>query len=168
MKTPYALLLSTFLLLSIAFNANAIAPESATAHTTVYQPDTAAPDTQGILVAIPKTNCEIRVWYNYQVVAISKINAHWLERGYDLKTRAHKAFELRHNARINARYMMANPLEGKKLQAYDQNKYGNPDGPTFEYLMKKAMKDGGTEADAYQSIIDSSSRVSKVYNSQCL
>ena len=32
----------------------------------------------GQLVAVPKTNCEIRIWYNYQVVAISVLNNKWI------------------------------------------------------------------------------------------
>ena len=121
----------------------------------------------GILVALPKTNCEIRVWYNYQVVAIGALNDKWLSDGIDLKTRAEKAYELRHNARVNARFMMQNPIEVKGLQARDLVKYGNPNGPTFDYLIKKNTDKGSSLEKAYQSIINSSSRVSTVYNKDC-
>lgn len=121
----------------------------------------------GILVALPKTNCEIRIWYNYQVVAIGTLNDKWLSDGIDLKTRAERAYELRHNARVNARFMMQNPIEVKGLQARDLLKYGNPNGPTFEYLIKKNTDKGSSLDEAYQSIINSASRVSTVYNKDC-
>lgn len=120
-----------------------------------------------ILVALPKTNCEIRVWYNYQVIAIGKLNEKWKEDGLDLATRAHKAYELRHNARINARFMMQNKSEVQMIQARDMGKYGNPDGPTYEYLVKKSTDKGLSQEEAYQNIIDSSSRVSPVFNKEC-
>ncbi len=120
-----------------------------------------------ILVSIPKNNCEIRIWYNYQVVAISEINKKWIEDGIDLETRAKQAYKLRHNARVNARYLMQNKAEVKMLQERDREKYGNPDGPTFDYLVKKNTDNGASLDEAYQSIIDSSSRTSAVYNNQC-
>ncbi len=119
------------------------------------------------LVSVPKTNCEIRIWYNYQVVAISKLNENWIRHGISLKERAIKAYELRHSARVNARFMMADKAEVKKIQERDQQKYGNPDGPTFNYLVKKTTAKGLSIEEAYQKIIESSSRVSKVYNSDC-
>ncbi|MEO1262905.1 MAG: hypothetical protein AAFZ15_29120 [Bacteroidota bacterium] len=119
------------------------------------------------LVAIPKTNCEIRVWYNYQVVAISVLNKKWIADGLDLETRARKAYELRHAARVNARFMMQDKSEVEGLQTRDMNKYGNPDGPTFDYLLKKNTDKGMSVEEGYQSILDSSSRVSPVYNSEC-
>ncbi len=119
------------------------------------------------LAGVPKTNCEIRLWYNYQVVAVGVINKKWKEDGIDLKTRAEKAYELRHQARVNARFMMQNKSEVKALQARDMQKYGNPDGPTFEYLLKKNTDNGLSLEAAYQSIIDSSSRTDSGYNSDC-
>lgn len=119
------------------------------------------------LVAIPKTNCEIRVWYNYQVVAIGELNKKWEKEGMDVESRAKKAYHLRHDARVNARFLMQNKAEVKVLQDRDMAKYGNPDGPTFDYLFNKSTKKGLSATEAYQSIIASSSRVSPVYNSEC-
>lgn len=118
------------------------------------------------LTGVPKSNCEIRLWYNFQVVAIGKINKKWAQDGIDLKTRAHKAYEMRHQARVNARFMMQNKNEVKELQSRDMDKYGNPDGPTFEYLLKKSQKNASLE-EAYQAIIDSSSRTDSAYNADC-
>ncbi len=116
---------------------------------------------------VPATNCEIRLWYNYQVVAIGAINKKWEQDGLDLETRAHKAFEMRHEARVNARFMMQNKDEVKALQDRDMKKYGNPNGPTFDYLVKKNTDKGLSKAEAYQSIIDSSSRTDSKYNEDC-
>ncbi|MEL6969662.1 MAG: hypothetical protein AAFZ63_24800 [Bacteroidota bacterium] len=126
----------------------------------------AAPTTTN-LAGIPQTNCEIRLWYNYQVVAIGVINQKWEEEGVDLETRAHRAYELRHEARVNARYLMTDKATVKVLQDRDMAKYGNPDGPTFEYLLKKNTDNGITLEEAYQSIIDSSSRTDTRYNADC-
>ena len=52
------------------------------------------------LTGIPKTNCEIRLWYNFQIVAVGVINEKWEKDGIDLETRAHKAYEMRHEARV--------------------------------------------------------------------
>lgn len=121
------------------------------------------------LTGVPQTNCEIRLWYNYQVVAIGKINEKWEKDGIDLETRAHKAYELRHEARVNARFMMQNPVEVKGLQARDMAKYGNPNGPTFDYLLNKNMNEKGmTKEEAFQSIIDSSSRTDRRFNEDCM
>jgi len=127
--------------------------------------DNSRPSTN--LTGIPKSNCEIRLWYNFQVVAIGKINEKWEKDGIDLKTRAEKAYQMRHDARVNARFMMQSSLEVKALQARDLVKYGNPNGPTFDYLLKKNTDKGSSMEEAYQSIIDSSSRTDRKYNEDC-
>ena len=119
------------------------------------------------LTGIPKTNCEIRLWYNFQIVAVGIINEKWRLDGIDLEIRAHKAYEMRHEARVNARFMMQNKEEVKELQIRDYNRYGNTDGPTFEYLLKKNTDKGLTLEAAYQAIIDSSSKTDKKYNADC-
>lgn len=120
-----------------------------------------------LLVMIPKTDCEIRVWYNYQVVAIPVINNRWIENEMSLKERAERAYRLRHNARVNARFMMSSPIEMKALQARDMLKYGNPDGPSFEYLVEKSVNSGMTKQQAYEKIITSSARTDDTYNDMC-
>lgn len=120
-----------------------------------------------VLVDIPETDCEIRVWYNYQVVAIPVINARWVEMEMSAKERALRAYKLRHNARINARFMMDSPIEATALQARDMLKYGNAEGPTFEYLVEKNIKAGLTQQQAYEKIIKSSARTDNDYNEDC-
>lgn len=118
-------------------------------------------------LTIPKTDCEIRAWYNYQVVAIPKLNEYWIEQGIGLEERAKKAFELRHNARVYARFMMEDKEDVKKLMARDQEKYGNPNGPTFDYLVQKNKTEGKSEEEAYQAIIDSASQTNQQVNNNC-
>ena len=63
--------------------------------------------------------------------------------------------------------MMQNKEEVKYFQDRDVAKYGNPDGPTFEYLFNNLMKEGFTEEECYEKIIASASKVSPVYNKDC-
>jgi hypothetical protein len=119
------------------------------------------------LTGVPKTDCEIRLWYNYQIVAVGVINKKWIQDEINLETRAHKAYEMRHKARVNARFMMQDKESVKTLQARDLKKYGHPDGPTFAYLLSKSMESGQTIETAYQTIIDSSSRTDTRYNADC-
>ena len=116
---------------------------------------------------IPKTDCEVRDWYNYQVVAIPAINQRWIKEGLSAQERAKRAFAIRHEARINARYMMPDQTEVKTLQARDQQKYGNSDGPSFNYLLDKLHAKGESDAQAYAEIIQSSSRTDDGYNQAC-
>ena len=130
----------------------------------IWIPELPAPNN---LTGVPKTNCEIRLWYNFQIVAIGVINEKWKQDGVDLATRAHRAYDMRHEARVNARFMMQNKEEVAALQARDTERYGNPDGPTFEFLLKKNTDEGLSLEEAYQSIIDSSSRTDTRYNADC-
>lgn len=54
--------------------------------------------------------------------------------------------------------MMTNLAEVELLRARDMAEYGNPDGPTFEFLVEK-VKDAGLVEDAvYETIIEGSYR----------
>ncbi|MEZ4949433.1 MAG: hypothetical protein R2784_08605 [Saprospiraceae bacterium] len=119
------------------------------------------------LTGVPVTDCEIRLWYNYQIVAIGVINEKWKQEGMDLKSRAKMAYEMRHDARVNARFLMQDKDAVSALQARDFEKYGNPDGPTFEFLIQLNTDKGLTIEEAYQAIIDSSSKTDKRYNADC-
>ncbi|CAA6809981.1 MAG: Unknown protein [uncultured Sulfurovum sp.] len=117
---------------------------------------------------VPSSDCEVRKWYNYQVVAIPMIDKRWVEKGISLEVRATRAYSLRHNARMNARYMMKDKEAVKKLEERDTQKYGNPDGPTFLYLVKKMKKKGFNRDESYREIIKSASRTSPTYNGKCV
>jgi hypothetical protein len=99
------------------------------------------------------TNREIRAWYQAQVSAISSFNGEWIEQGIDLEERARRAFNLRHNARTQARSMMENPTEVDDLRERDRRLYGNPDGPTFEQLVEHGQQAGLKRDDVYERII---------------
>ena len=113
---------------------------------------------------VAKTNAEIRQWYNDEVSKIPALNEQWLAEGIGAEERAKRAHEIRHHARVAARAMMQNKQEVADLQARDQEKYGNPDGPTFQYLVEK-NRSKGLQGDAvYEDIIGSSNRTNREYN----
>lgn len=120
-----------------------------------------------IQIATPDNNCDIRTWYNFQVLAIPQLNDYWITQEIPLKDRAYKAYSLRHNARIYARYMMPNKAEVIGLQKRDSAKYGNPDGPTFEDLLEKNQAKGMTLDQAYERIIETASKTNNNYNLDC-
>lgn len=120
-----------------------------------------------IQIDTPNNNCDIRTWYNFQVLAIPQLNDYWITQEITLKERAYKAYILRHNARVHARYMMPNKEEVALLQKRDLAKYGNPDGPTFETLLEKNQAKGMTLEQAYKSIIQTASQTNNNYNLDC-
>lgn len=115
-------------------------------------------------VVQPKSNEEIRQWYSDTVDKIPDLNEQWIAEGVSVEERAKRAHDIRHDARVKAREMMQNKQEVADLQARDAEKYGNPDGPTFEYLVEK-NRQKGLEGDAvYEAIIGSANRTNREYN----
>jgi hypothetical protein len=142
----------------------------ATCQVPVQTADTAPPpaaDQAGAAtVQQPQTNEQIRQWYNDQVSVIPALNRQWLKDGLSAEERAHRAQDIRHAARIKARELMANKQEVADLQARDREKYGNPDGPGFDQLVRM-NRNKGLDGDAvYEEIIKSASRTSKDYNNK--
>ena len=124
----------------------------------------AANTTDSAIAHAPQTNEQIRQWYNDQVSVIPNLNLQWQSEGLSAEERAQRAQDIRHAARIKAREFMQNQQEVADLRARDQEKYGNPDGPTFDQLVQ-ANRAKGLEGDAvYEQIIKSSSRTNKEYN----
>lgn len=113
---------------------------------------------------VPETNAEIRLWYNNQVVVIEPLNKRWIEEGKSAVERAELAYEIRHNARVNARLLMRSKDEVELLRKRDMKKYGNPDGPTFLYLVEKNCAKGLRGDEIYEEIVKSSYRTSAEYN----
>ena len=60
--------------------------------------------------------------------------------------------------------MMASQDEVVLLQKRDQEKYGHPDGPTFDELVEGAKKKGVTGDAIYERIIESAQRTDPVTN----
>jgi hypothetical protein len=114
--------------------------------------------------AAPRTNAEIRQWYNDQVAVIPALNEQWRKDGLSAETRARKTYDIRHGARLKAREFMPDKREVADLQARDQEKYGNPDGPTFEYLVQKNCDEGLIGDEVYENIIGSAKRTDEGYN----
>ena len=123
-----------------------------------------------VVATTPTSNSEIRQWYNDQVATISAEDQKWQQQGLTPEQRARRAYEIRHAVRLKARGFMSSKTEVSMLQARDQEKYGNPDGPTFEYLVEQNRKKGMTGDAVYLAIIDSANRanaeVNKAYDSK--
>lgn len=154
------------LTLLIAFQGIAQATEtSAPQEPAVVAPQATSPEMPSPSAEKPaKTNEEIRQWYNDTVSKIPALNSQWKKEGLSAEERAKKAHEIRHHARVEARSMMQNKQEVAELQARDKEKYGNPDGPTFEFLVEKNRLKGFQGDDLYEDIIGSSNRTNKEYN----
>ena len=110
------------------------------------------------------TNVEIRRWYLERVAHIAELNARWIADAIPLRERAEKARLTRHELRLRARSMMANPVEVELLRARDMAEYGNPDGPTFEFLLEQLEREGLVEDAAYEAIISGSYRTNEGVN----
>ncbi|CAM2065804.1 hypothetical protein SCOR_10525 [Sulfidibacter corallicola] len=126
-------------------------------------PECGLPDTFLDLGAA-ETNLEIRQWYVDVVDTIPELNRRWIEEGLPLEKRAVCAYQLRRLARVRAREAMSEPHEVKLLEARDRNKYGDPLGPTFCWLVVQKCADGLAGADIYQAIIDSSTKTNPAFN----
>jgi hypothetical protein len=125
-------------------------------------------DDPAYVVTLPSSNCEIQIWYNFQLVAIKKINLRWKEMGMGLIERAQKAHQMRSDARLNGRFMMQDRFEVAALRDRDNKKYGNPDGPTFEHMVAFGRENGLSGDRIYEGIIESSGHVQPVYKSSCV
>jgi hypothetical protein len=105
-------------------------------------------------VTIPQSNCQIQTWYDYQIVAIPKVNERWIVQGVRLEERAIQAFKLRND-------------EVAKHRLQDKLEYGNPNGPTFSYQITQAQSSGFKGNAIYQSIIDNAGKLTALFDEQC-
>jgi hypothetical protein len=112
----------------------------------------------------PKTNAEIREWYLKEVAVIHDLHKQWLAQGLSAKERARRAWRIRHDARLKARAMMADREEVEMLEVSDTIEYGRPDGPTFEFLVKKCREAGLKGNAVYEAIIEGSYRTNRGVN----
>jgi hypothetical protein len=110
------------------------------------------------------TNEEIRIYYNQVVTTIGPANEKWKQEGLSAEERARRASEIRHNARLTCRAMMTSTEAVEDLRKRDHEKYGNPDGPTFEQLVESAKKKGASGDAVYDGIIASSQRTDEKTN----
>jgi hypothetical protein len=110
------------------------------------------------------TNEEIRVYYNQVVSTIAAASEQWKRDGLPAEEQARRASEIRHDARVTCRAMMTSAAEVEDLRRRDQEKYGNPDGPTFEQLVDKAKKKGLRGDAVYDEILASAQRTDEATN----
>ncbi|MEZ4299947.1 MAG: hypothetical protein R3B70_33675 [Polyangiaceae bacterium] len=110
------------------------------------------------------TNKEIRARYVCWVTGIGGLNEDWKREGLSAEERAKRAYQTRHDARMTARAMMGSSAEVEMLRARDQEKYGNPDGPTFEWLVEKAKEKGLSGDAVYEEIVSSAQRTDAATN----
>jgi hypothetical protein len=110
------------------------------------------------------TNEEIRVHYNRVVSTIGPANEQWKREGMTAEERARRASAIRHEARLTCRAMMSSATEVELLRRRDQEKYGNPDGPTFEQLVESGRKKGLDGDALYESIVVSAQRTDEAVN----
>jgi len=111
-----------------------------------------------------KPNEEIRQWYVEQLSHIPELNRQWIAAGLSVRVRAERAWRIRHEARLEARAMMADPIEIELLRVRDIAVYGSPDGPTFEFLVEQGRRAGLEEKAIYEAIIDGSYRTDREIN----
>ncbi len=107
---------------------------------------------------------QVRQFYLQRVAEIGPADLALQGQGISLEQRAHAAYTARHNARLTARAMMRDQTSVEQLQARDREKYGAPDGPSFEYLLERATSKGLTGDSRYQSIIDSAQQTDAATN----
>jgi hypothetical protein len=110
------------------------------------------------------TNRQIREMYICRVSRIAAEDAGWIQQALGPEARARKAYEVRHNARLTARAMMADRGEVAALEARDLEKYGHKDGPTWEWLVERAQKKGLSGDEVFLSIIESAQETSESVN----
>ena len=104
------------------------------------------------------------MWYKDHVSRIEKLNVQWKSEGILIAVRAKMAWQIRHEARLIARDMMRDIREVEMLRARDLQLYGNFDGPTFEFLIKKAEELGLTGDNIYEWIIEGAQRTNPGIN----
>lgn len=110
------------------------------------------------------TDRQVRQLYLERVAAIGTADAGLQAAGKPTQERARAAYTTRHDARATARAMMRDAAMVEELWARDREKYGTPDGPSFEFLVEKAEAKRQTGEAVYQSIIDSAQRTDVATN----
>ena len=90
--------------------------------------------------------------------------------GKSMEECARSAWQLRRDNRLKSRDFMRNAGSGSDvdlLEARDLKKYGDKNGPSFDYLVKKGLEESGKKAaddEIYQAIVASANRTNKWVN----
>ncbi|HEU4404837.1 MAG TPA: hypothetical protein VFS43_06055 [Polyangiaceae bacterium] len=110
------------------------------------------------------TNVEIREHYLRLIRAIRGDDERRQQGGEGAEARARKAYQTRRDARLIGRAMMSDRREVEGLRARDEQKYGRPDGPSFEQLVEHQKKKGLAGDAIYEAIVASSQRTDGAVN----
>lgn len=127
-------------------------------------PTTAAEATALRGSGVTWSNAEVRGHYLKLVSAIGPANARWREEGLSAEERARRAFQMRRDARITGRAMMTDKGEVLALEERDKAKYGHPDGPTFDELVKRNQAKGLQGDAVFEAIVESAQRTNGAVN----
>jgi hypothetical protein len=111
-------------------------------------------------------NERVRAWYLQVVSKIAELSLKWTEQDYALEERSRRVWQLRRDARLQARAMMENPSEVEQLRARDLQIYGNPDGPTFDQLVEAHRLKGCSGDEAFERIIKGAQTTNTGVNEQ--
>lgn len=110
------------------------------------------------------TDRQVRQLYLERVSEIGPRDERLRAEGQSAEARAKAAFQARHDARVTARAMMQDVAGVEALRKRDREKYGTPDGPSFDYLVERARQKG-LEGDAvYESIVESAQKTDAATN----
>jgi hypothetical protein len=127
-------------------------------------PDSSAQAISLKTTGVAWTNAEIRAHYLVLVAAIGPANAGWKRDSVSAEERAHRAFQMRHDARITCRAMMSDARELAALEQRDQEKYGHPDGPRFDELVAHEKARGLSGDAVFEAIVESAQRTNSAVN----
>ena len=104
-------------------------------------------------------NRDVREWYLQLLVQYPDLYTQWQQKDLTLRKKAEEACDFRKKARLKGREMM-DPQDVELLRLRDSTAYGNPDGPTFDYIYQK-LQNKGMENLICEAIISSSGRTNK-------
>lgn len=110
------------------------------------------------------TDRQVRQLYLERVAAIGPADDVARTRADAPETRARAAFTARHDARKIARAMMQDASAVAALEARDRDKYGDPDGPTFEWLVERNTGKGLAGAAIFEAIVASAQQTDAATN----
>lgn len=102
-----------------------------------------------------RSNCEVRLWYEQQLGVLPDLDDRLMARQTPVEARALCAYEVRRQARLQARMQMDSTLDVMRLRLRDLLKYGHPDGPGFDQLLRV----NGDKANPYEAIVASARQV---------
>ncbi len=160
MRYTSALVCLTALALALSPACAPVTVDSRTARFSAEQPapGSAAQATELRERGVSWSNAQVRAHYHRLIEVIPQKDAQWKQEGVSVEERARRAFQIRHDARLTARAMMSEAAEVELLRKRDLDKYGHPDGPTFEQLVAQQRKKGREGDAVYEAIIESAQR----------